>query len=79
MFERSTGPRGDWEQRGGAYADQPLLNVTFPTYTGERRLRPTLDRVTAYLASELDTWERLVVDDGSTDQTVLTARVFAEQ
>ncbi len=43
MFERPTGPRGDWEQRGGAHAGHPLLSVILPTYNEERRLGPTLD------------------------------------
>jgi len=79
MCERPDGPPGDWARHEEGRAGQPLLSVILPTYNEERRLGPTLERVTAYLASQPYTWELLVVDDGSVDQTVLTARVFAEQ
>ncbi|MFJ2564919.1 MULTISPECIES: glycosyltransferase [unclassified Streptomyces] len=48
------------------------LSVVIPAYNEERRLGPTLDAVTAYLAEHEDrfgSWEVVVADDGSTDGT----------
>ncbi|MEU3186577.1 dolichyl-phosphate beta-glucosyltransferase [Streptomyces sp. NPDC006923] len=48
------------------------LSVVVPAYNEERRLRPTLDAICAYLRADPDrwgAWELIVVDDGSTDGT----------
>jgi len=73
-FGRPNGPDAS-QPRGAA----PLLSVIIPTYNEERRLGPTLDKVTAYLAGQPYQWEVLVVDDGSADHTLATAYTFAEQ
>ena len=52
MFERPDGPPEDWARYEEGRAGQPLLSVILPTYNEERRLGPTLERVTAYLASQ---------------------------
>ena len=45
------------------------LSVIVPAYNEEQRLRPTLERLHAYLTSQALTYEILVVDDGSKDKT----------
>ncbi|WP_159770784.1 dolichyl-phosphate beta-glucosyltransferase [Streptomyces sp. HM190] len=47
------------------------LSVVIPAYNEERRLGPTLDAVVSHLTATeaAETWEVLVVDDGSTDGT----------
>ena len=49
------------------------LSIVIPAYNEAQRLRPTLDRVhaflTAFAAGTALTWEILVVDDGSQDGT----------
>ncbi|MEU6806449.1 dolichyl-phosphate beta-glucosyltransferase [Streptomyces neyagawaensis] len=47
------------------------LSVVVPAYNEERRLGPTLDAIVAHLTATeaAETWEVLVVDDGSTDGT----------
>ncbi|MBC9714573.1 glycosyltransferase [Streptomyces sp. TRM66268-LWL] len=44
------------------------LTVVVPAYNEQDRLRPTLDAITAHLG-ESRSWELIVVDDGSTDDT----------
>lgn len=45
------------------------LSVVIPAYNEASRLGATLDRVLAYLNERGDSYEVLVVDDGSTDRT----------
>ncbi|MDI3384639.1 glycosyltransferase family 2 protein [Streptomyces sp. B-S-A8] len=46
------------------------LSVVVPAYNEERRLGPTLDAVRRHLAEgPWESWEIVVVDDGSTDRT----------
>ena len=56
---------------------QPELSLVIPAYNEERRLGPTLQRVLPYLASRNQSFEVLVVDDGSSDGTVALAASFA--
>ncbi|MDI3407807.1 dolichyl-phosphate beta-glucosyltransferase [Streptomyces cavernicola] len=52
------------------------LSVVVPAYNEEHRLRPTLDAVRRHLAEgPWESWEIVVVDDGSTDRT----RAIAEE
>ncbi|MFJ4922448.1 glycosyltransferase [Streptomyces sp. NPDC088725] len=56
------------------------LTVVVPAYNEERRLRPTLDAICAYLRADPERWgdwELLVVDDGSTDGTARIAEEAA--
>ena len=46
-----------------------FLSVVIPAYNEAGRIVSTLQRVTQYLSAQSYTWEVLVVDDGSTDQT----------
>jgi glycosyltransferase involved in cell wall biosynthesis len=54
---------------------QPALTIVIPAYNEERRLPPTLEKITAWLRAKGIAAEVLVVDDGSTDGT---ARVVSE-
>ncbi|MGW1077430.1 glycosyltransferase [Streptomyces sp. NPDC002537] len=45
------------------------LTVIVPAYDEEDRLGPTLEAIRAHLGKATDTWELIVVDDGSTDAT----------
>lgn len=47
----------------------PRLSVVIPAYNEERRLGPTLARVSAYLRRRRLSHEIIVVDDGSKDST----------
>jgi dolichyl-phosphate beta-glucosyltransferase len=55
----------------------PLLSIVIPVYNEERRLPTTLAALHAFLTARADTAEIIVVDDGSSDQTVAIARVAA--
>ncbi|MBT2507568.1 glycosyltransferase family 2 protein [Streptomyces sp. ISL-98] len=56
------------------------LTVVVPAYNEERRLGPTLDAISAHLRADpgrWDSWELIVVDDGSTDGTADAVRAAA--
>lgn len=50
------------------------LSFVIPAYNEERRIRDTLVRAEAYLREQPYEWEIVLVDDGSGDATVETAR-----
>jgi glycosyltransferase involved in cell wall biosynthesis len=52
----------------------PLVTVIVPVYNGERYLRESLEST---CAQEFDSYEVIVVDDGSTDSTAEIARSFS--
>ena len=54
----------------------PLVSVCVPTYNGARFLRQCLDSALAQSWRDL---EILVVDDGSTDESVAIARDYARR
>ena len=56
-------------------APPPALAIIIPAYNEERRLPPTLEKISAWLRGKPLPAEILVVDDGSTDAT---ARVVAD-
>jgi len=57
-----------------------FLSVIVPAYNEERRLGPSLDAICHYLADLDQTWELIVVNDGSTDRTSdLTTAVAATE
>jgi dolichyl-phosphate beta-glucosyltransferase len=55
------------------------LSMVIPAYNEARRLPPTLARLRDYLEAGADTYEVLVVDDGSTDDTVFVAQAVARE
>jgi dolichyl-phosphate beta-glucosyltransferase len=55
------------------------LSMVIPAYNEARRLPPTLARLRDYLDAGPDSYEVLVVDDGSHDDTVAVARGVASE
>jgi dolichyl-phosphate beta-glucosyltransferase len=53
------------------------LSMVIPAYNEARRLPPTLERLRDYLDAGADSYEVLVVDDGSDDDTVAVAQAVA--
>lgn len=54
----------------------PVLSLLIPAYNEAARLGGTLDQVLAYLHAQPYPSELLVVDDGSTDNTVAVAEAY---
>ena len=52
----------------------PFLSVVVPAYNEERRILPTLQKLTNHLSYSTYTSEILVIDNGSTDATVPLVR-----
>jgi glycosyltransferase involved in cell wall biosynthesis len=60
--------------------NKPYLSVVIPSYNEEYNLRTgVLDSVHDYLSSQRYTWEVIVVDDGSMDETVKIAEEFSRK
>jgi len=55
------------------------LSMVIPAYNEARRLPPTLSRLRDYLDAGADSYEVLVVDDGSDDDTVAVAQAVARE
>jgi len=53
---------------------RPLLSIIIPAYNEEKRIRPTLERVFAFLDAQDYPAEVILVDDCSTDKTIEVAR-----
>jgi len=54
-----------------------FLSLIIPAYNEEKRLLPTLERVCAYLSTKDFPYEIVVVDDGSTDNTLQITKSIA--
>lgn len=59
--------------------DKPYLSIVIPAYNEEQRIGPTLDAVIAYLDGQAYSWEVLIVDDGSTDDTAGLAEGYSSR
>jgi dolichyl-phosphate beta-glucosyltransferase len=53
------------------------VSLVIPAFNEEARLGQTLGRILAFLRSQPDTYELIVVDDGSRDRTAELARAYA--
>jgi dolichyl-phosphate beta-glucosyltransferase len=54
----------------------PFLTIVIPAYNEERRILPTLHAIVSYLGDQSYSWNVLVVDDGSTDNTAALVQEF---
>jgi len=54
------------------------LSVVIPAYNEEKRLPPTLEEVVEYLKKQNFSWEVLVVNDGSSDNTAKIVADFTQ-
>ncbi|MCD4813001.1 glycosyltransferase family 2 protein [bacterium] len=61
------------------HISRPALSIVVPAYNEEARLAKTLMTIQTYLQKREDSYEVIVVSDGSSDNTVGLARRFAEQ
>lgn len=59
-------------------SQQPFLSIIIPALNEEHRLPPTLTKIDAYLREQDYSAEVLVVDNGSTDDTIEIVQSFAE-
>ncbi|HRW06995.1 MAG TPA: glycosyltransferase family 2 protein [Caldilineaceae bacterium] len=57
----------------------PFVSIIFPAYNEETRLPPTLKRTVTFLAQQTYPSEIIVVENGSTDQTVAVVEDFIAQ
>lgn len=57
----------------------PFLSLIIPTYNEEQRLPASLESVHAFVSQQAYAWEVLVVENGSTDNTLRIAQDFAGQ
>ncbi|MCE3222107.1 MAG: hypothetical protein K0S58_287 [Nitrospira sp.] len=57
----------------------PALSIIIPAYNEARRLPPFLQRMVTYLDQRRQSYEILVVDDGSEDQTSQAVESLAQQ
>lgn len=59
---------------------QPHLSVVIPCFNEEQNIRlGALDKVAAYLERQKYSWEVLIVDDGSSDQSVPLIKEFVSE
>lgn len=52
------------------------LSIVIPMYNEANRIGPTLEQVLLFLKSKAYSWELIVVDDGSSDESVAVAEKF---
>lgn len=57
--------------------ESPFLSIVIPAYNEQARIIGTLEGMLNYLRERQYSWEVLVVDDGSTDDTAALARAWA--
>ena len=53
-----------------------FLSLIIPAYNEEKRILPTLEKVYSYLSKQDYSFEIIIVDDGSTDETVKIVKNF---
>ncbi len=58
---------------------KPFLSIIIPAHNEAQRLPPTLEKINAFLAQQAYTAEVIVVENGSSDQTLAIAQSFTDQ
>ena len=58
----------------GSDTSQPFLSIVVPAYNEAARIGPTLERLRKYVENSPYSVELIVVDDGSTDETLSVVR-----
>ncbi len=56
----------------------PFLSIVIPAHNEEKRLPPSLQKIDQFLKTQSYSAEVLVVENGSTDQTLAVAQAFAQ-
>lgn len=72
-------PRGMSRAQADHPASLPGISLMIPAYNEAERLATSLQTIAGYVATNPGRWELIVVDDGSTDQTVGVAKAFARE
>ena len=57
----------------------PLLTIVIPAHNEERRLPGSLDKITAFLATQTYQYEVVIVENGSIDDTLGVARRYSKR
>lgn len=60
-------------------AERIKLSIIVPTYNEEKIIRDTLNKILKYLSNKKYTWELVVSDDGSIDDTASIVKKFKER
>jgi len=63
---------------GAIVLDSVFLSIIIPAFNEEKRIIPTLEAILLYLREQPYSWEVLVVDDGSHDQTFSVVNHWAK-
>lgn len=58
---------------------KPFLSIIIPAHNEAQRLPPTLEKINAFLAQQTYAAEVIVVENGSSDQTLAIAQSFTDQ
>lgn len=59
--------------------ETPLLSIVIPAHNEERRLPGSLEKIAAFLATQSYSYEVIIIENGSTDDTIGVARRFGER
>lgn len=79
----NTGPAGDQPTLKaasmlGVEAPRPVISLVIPAYNEGRGIGDSLRQAHEYLTATFQSFELILVDDGSSDDTAAIARAFAE-
>lgn len=55
------------------------LSVIIPAFNEEKRIESSLEKITQYLEKNIENYEVLVIDDGSTDATIEIVKKFKDK
>ena len=58
--------------------EQPFISIIIPAYNEAKRLSSTLEQISSYLQKQDYSYEIIIVENGSTDNTLEIAQEFAQ-